>query len=179
MAMHNPPHPGEFITGMIEMKVPAGTFATSLLVTQADGRGAVIALNGVATPRAEPVLQVSDIVLGREGSSVRWNSGSSLISLNPLNAYPKGGAAEVYYQLSGLMVGTPYDTKFELYRAGELDKPAKLRVAFKETPQQSRGEVTRTLGLTNLEPGQYQIRLVISGGGHQASALSWLTIAAH
>ncbi len=168
---------GEFITGMIEMPVPAGTFSTSVLVSQADGRGAVAAFRAVVTPEAGSVLQVSDMVLGREGSSVRWNSGSNMVPLNPLNAYPKGGTAEVYYQLSGLTVGTSYETQFQFYKAGETDKPPRLKLTFKETPQQARGEVMRSLGLSNLDPGQYQVRLVVTGGGHTGTSISWLTIA--
>lgn len=168
---------GEFLTGMIEMKVPSGNYSTSVLVSQADGRGAVAAVLTVTTPRAEPVLQVSDLVLGLEKSPVHWNSGSNAVPLNPLNAFPKGSTAEVYYQLSGLTVGTSYDSRFEFYKAGETDKPAKLKLAFKEEAPNSHGEVTRSLGLANLDPGQYQVRFVISGGGHEASAISWLTVA--
>ncbi len=168
---------GEFITGMLEMKVPAGSYASAVLVSQADGRGAVANVIAVATPRADPVLQVSDLVLGQEKSSVHWNSGSHAVPLNPLNAFPKGGTAEVYYQLWGLKAGTSYDSRFEFYKAGETNKPAKLRLAFKEQAPGTHGEVTRSLGLANLDPGQYQIRFVISGGGQEASATSWLSIA--
>jgi len=168
---------GEFLTGMLEMKVPVGNYSTSVLVSQADGRGAVAAVRTVATPRLEPVLQVSDLVLGQEKSTVHWNSGSNAVPLNPLNAYPKGGTAEVYYQLSGLTVGTSYESRFEFYKAGETDKSPKLRLAFKEQAPNIRGEMMRSLGLVNLDPGQYQVRFVISGGGHEAAALTWLTIA--
>jgi hypothetical protein len=176
-AVPRPLTAGEFITGMIEMKVPAGIYSSSVLVSQADGRGAVASVMAVATPRAEPVLQVSDLVLGQEKSPVHWNSGSYAVPLNPLNAFPKGGTAEVYYQLWGLKVGTSYDSRFEFYKAEETDKPAKLRLAFKEQAPATHGEVKRSLGLANLDPGQYQVRFVISGGGLEASAISWLTIA--
>ena len=168
---------GEFISGMLEMKVPSGNYTTSVLVSQDDGRGTVAAVLTVTTPRQEPVLQVTDLVLGQEKSPVHWNSGRSSVPLNPLNAYPKGGTAEVYYQLSGLTVGDTYDSRFEFYKAGETGKPARLKLAFKEQAPATRGEMTRSLGLANLDPGQYQVRFVISGGGHEASSVSWLTIA--
>jgi hypothetical protein len=168
---------GEFITGMLEMKVPSGSYATSVLVSQDDGRGAVAAVMTVTTPKPEPVLQVTDLVLGQAKSPVHWNSGSSSVPLNPLNAFPKGGTAEVYYQLSGLTVGATYDSRFEFYKAGETGKPARLKLAFKEQAPAARGEMARSLGLANLDAGQYQVRFVISGGGHEASSVSWLTIA--
>lgn len=168
---------GEFLTGVIEMKVPAGNYATSLLVSQADGRGAVASARTVATPSPDRILQVSDLVLGQERTTVHWNSGSSIVPLNPLNAFPKGGTAEVYYQLSGLTVGASYDSRFEFFKAGETSKSPRLKLAFKELAPETHGEMKRSLGLANLEPGQYQVRFVISGGGHEAVALTWLTIA--
>jgi hypothetical protein len=79
--------------------------------------GSIARLGEVVVPSSRAALSVSDIVLGREGSGVRWQSGATTVPLHPLNAYPKGGTAEVYYQLAGLKSGARYATRLELFGA--------------------------------------------------------------
>ncbi len=168
---------GQFIMGALELPVPEGTYTVSLVITQEDGRGAVAHLGKVTAPRASTRLAVSDLVLGREGSGVRWNSGATVVPLNPLNAYPKGGAAEVYFQLSGLTSGATCQTAFEFYKSDDDPKrPPRLRIAAPLTAGATRLEVQRTLGLQNLEPGRYRVQLTVSGAGETVKAVGWMTV---
>ena len=168
---------GQFLGGLLEVLVPAGQYAVSVVFTQADGHGAIAYLHAVAVPGGNADLNASDIVLGRANSGVHWNSGTADVPLNPLNTYPAGGQAEVYFQLSGLQPGTTYRITFELFRADDDPKrPPRLALSFTEATTQARVEVARTLGLQHLNPGRYRVKLTVSNNGAETSSTAWLTI---
>ncbi|MES2124828.1 MAG: hypothetical protein V4503_09105 [Gemmatimonadota bacterium] len=165
---------GEWLTGMLS--VPAATYGASLLLTQDDGRGALARLATVRVPGALPQLDISSVVLGREGTGVRWNSGATVVALNPLNAYQTGATAELYYQLSGLVPGTEYDTRLEFFSTLEDSKPPKLSLGFKTTATQPRAEIGRSVALGKLPPGSYRLRVTVRGGGTAASESATLVV---
>jgi hypothetical protein len=171
-----PLKPGQYLTGVAELRVPPGRYTTTLVLTQEGGRGALARLAAVAAPGSTG-LQVSDVVLGREGSGIWWNSGTSRVPMNPLNAYAKGAEAELYYQLGGLKEGESYATRFEFIPVGGKDEKPKLSLGFSAVADGPRAEVMRTVGLENLDPGSYRLRVTVRGAGEESSATAWLVIA--
>jgi hypothetical protein len=167
---------GQFLTAMVELPVPPGTYQASLVISQSDEQGALARLDAVAAPNRSGGLDLSSIVLGREGSGITWQSGSTAVALNPLNAYPPGGSAELYYQLSGLKPGTSYVTTFEFLEATDQDGKPALSLQFSAEAGSSAEEIQRSVGLQNLKPGHYRLRVTIAGGGEQASEMAWLAI---
>lgn len=167
---------GQFLTGFVELPVPPGDYATTLVLTQEDGRGAIARLADVRVPGQRPTLEISDVILGREGSGVRWNSGTSQVPLNPLNAYAKGGSAELYYQLSGLKPGQRYDTRFDFFPIGEPRPKPKLTLTLPMEAGQPRMEIARSVGLENLDPGSYRLVVTVTGGGEAASSTAYLVV---
>ncbi len=167
---------GQFLTGQVELPVVAGRHGATLILTQPDGRGALARLSTVVVPTAGGGLTVSDVVLGREGSGVRWNSGATTVPLNPLNAYLVGESAELYYQVGGQVDGMTYGTRLEFFKAGEEDKPPKLAIAFLGEARAAREEVVRTVALGELAPGRYRLRVTVSGGGASATSTAWLAV---
>ena len=122
---------GDYLTGVVELPASSGPHNASFVITQADGRGAVASIGTVVVPKVSGFV-LSDLVLGREGSGAKWNSGETAVPLNPLNAYVERESAELYYQLSGRTPGATYTTRLDFLKAGEEDKPPKLSVAFRE-----------------------------------------------
>jgi hypothetical protein len=166
----------QFLTGLVELPVPPGRYIATVVLSQGE-LGSIARLGEVRVPDARGALSVTDVVLGREGSGVRWQSGTTAVPLHPLNAYPKGGTAEVYYQLAGLTQGTRYTSGIELFGAeDDPNKKARLAIEFETTATADRAEVVRSLGLENLTPGRYRVRLTVRGGGESTSATSWLTV---
>ncbi len=167
----------QYLTGIIELTAPPGAYGVSLVVTQSDGRGAVAHIGTVVVPGAGTRLGISDLVLGREGSGARWNSGTRPVPLNPLNAWSVAALAEVYFQLSGLVAGESYVTKYEFFLSTDDPKRGpRLSISGSQVASQSRLEVTRTLGLQNLEPGRYRVHVTTTGGGRSVTATGWMTI---
>ncbi len=166
---------GQFLTGSLELPVPAGTYRGSLLLTQADGRGAVATLPGIGVPSRTASLQISSVVLGRENSGAAWRSGSMLVPLNPLGAFTEKGEAALYYQVMGQQVGTSYRTTLEFFDADTPDKSS-LTLQFDERAESEFREVQRTVGLANLKPGRYRLRVTVVGAGATASEAARLVV---
>ena len=165
-------------SGLLDIPVPPGRYAVGVEFRQADGRGAVAQVTGAVVPGDAPRLALSDLVIGRENSGVAWNSGTTRVALNPREGYPRGGSAEVYFQVSAMRPGASYQTRFEFWRADDDPKRGpRLALSSDQVAQQPRMEVSRSLGLQRLDPGRYRVKLIVSGDGASATAMAWLTIA--
>jgi hypothetical protein len=173
-----PLHPGEYLTGYVELPLPAGRYAASVTMTQEDGRGAIATLGDVVLPAARGTLAVTDIVLGRDSGGVRWNSGATEVAFNPLNTYRTGGTAEVYFQLGGLIAGNTYEMRFEFFRAiDEAARAPRMIIASPLVAAQSRMEISQALGLKTLDPGRYRVKLTVRGSdGATTSATGWVNL---
>jgi hypothetical protein len=88
-----------------------------------------------------------------------------------------GGTAEIYFQLGGLRPGTSYAERFDVFRAGDdsIHTP-RLTVAFLQPADHERIEVSRSLGLAQLDAGTYRVKVTVGTGSEAKSSLGWLTI---
>ncbi|MES2305621.1 MAG: hypothetical protein V4558_08940 [Gemmatimonadota bacterium] len=174
------PHPlkaGEFLSGMLELPIEPGDYTGSLLISQQDGRGAVARLGRITVIGSRQQLAISDVVLGVAGSKTHWNSGSSEVSLNPMNAFSSGGEAELYGQLSGMKSGQDYVLTFEVFRADDaVGKKPRLAISFPQTARDGLVEIQRSVGLKSLDPGRYRVKVAIAGAGESAFAMTVLTV---
>ncbi len=166
---------GQFLTGSLELPVAAGTYRGSLLLTQSDGRGAVATLPGIGVPSHNGSLDISSVVLGRQSSGIAWRSGSVLVPLNPLGAFTEKGEAALYYQVMGQQVGTSYRTTLEFFDTDSPDNSS-LTLQFDEPAESAFREVQRTVGLANLKPGRYRLRVTVVGAGATASETARLVV---
>lgn len=168
---------GQLLQGMLEMVLPGGRHTMALVLTQDDGRGAVSSLGAVPVPMGGGRLGISSLVLGREGSGIRWQSGTTTVPLNPANSYVRGSEATLYYQLTGLRTGQRYQTRVEFIEAARADDRPALSLTFTDNASDSRMEVLREVGLKNLKPGRYRVRVTVSGDEASTSETAWLTVA--
>jgi hypothetical protein len=158
------------------MPLPGGVQRMSLVLTQDDGRGAVASLGAIPVPRGGARLGISSLVLGREGSGVAWRSSTTTVPLNPINAFAPGSEATLYFQLHGLRAGQEYQTRLEFLDAAKPDARPALSLQFTEASAGERLEVLRTIGLKNLEPGRYRLRVTLTGAGSTVTETAWLTV---
>ncbi len=167
----------EYLTGVVEIPVPPGEYTTSIVFTQGDSSGAAVHRDGVVVPGFDSTLRVSDVLLSRAGSDIQWNSGATTVGLNPLTTYAKGGSADVYFQLSGMVPGKNYASSFEFARIDADSARARpLTIKFTQAATGDRGEVIRNLGLKSLDVGKYRLTLVVRGEGKEVRTTGCLTI---
>lgn len=157
----------QHLTGLLELPVPPGTYQIRSLVTApgvdaATGSGR----DSVVIPAAPQDLVISDLILGREQSGMSWTYGGSKVPLNPLNAYPKGADAELFYEVGGLKSGGSYQVSTAVRKADAdpRDKPA-VQASFAITATGSYQQVTRGIGLANLKPGAYLLEVTVKEAG--------------
>jgi hypothetical protein len=141
----------------------------------------------------------SDIVVGRAGSGLAWlplvrkdslhtapPPGDSLavalrdsfsvgdtVLLNPLDRYPSGSVAELYYELYGMAPGATYHTEVRLERVGGRSVFGAIAGLFggRRPPVQlefdapATGPVTRVhrgVSLRGVSPGTYLLTVILS-----------------
>lgn len=167
---------GQFLTGTLELAVPPGTYAATVVLSQEGGRGALSRISAVQAPINGGRLSISSLVLGREGSGAAWNSGARVVPLHPLNAFTRESEAELYYQLNGLQAGQEYRTRVELFPAGQAEQGAALALSFTDEAEDRFSETQRTIGLRNLEPGRYRLRVTVTGAGGSVTEEGYLTV---
>jgi hypothetical protein len=168
---------GEYLMGHLELPLPPGDYTMRVLIEEQDHagdgrrdgdgerpaveaeRGALVGLDGVRVPARGAALELSDIVLGRTGSGLSWWSGRERVPLNPLNAVPRGGTVQLYYEVSGLTAGAEYRTRLAVYRRGDDRRRALLTLTFAETASAEWQSIVRALDIGRLAQGSYDLEV--------------------
>jgi GWxTD domain-containing protein len=167
---------GSYLTGQLVVPIAPGVFAYRLLTEQTDGAAGTLVTGdsvNVDTLGGRRIA-VSDLVVGRIGSGLVWSAGSDTVFLNPLDRFPEGGTAELYYEVYGLRAGSVYHTAIRLERRGgrsalgaisNLFGRRKRLPVLLEFDAPSDGPVThahRQIALGDVPRGAYQLTLRIS-----------------
>lgn len=161
----------QHLMGLVELPVPPGHYQVRMLLTAAGIDAATgSGRDSVEISLPEPTLVISDLMLGREGSGLSWRYGGEARPLNPLNAYPKGGDATLFYELGGLRPGTSYEVTTSVRKANSdpRSKPD-VQSGFTLTATTSYQLVSREIGLANLRPGGYLIEVTVTESGTTTS----------
>jgi len=155
---------GQYLFGTGQMPLDAGTWDVRLLVTQPDidAGGALESRALALTPGSE--LGLSDLVFGREGSGLIWYSPAGEVALSPLDAYPRSGSVEVYYELSGARPGRGYRTQVELTGISGQAK-GHVSLGFSEQANDALIILRRSVALDPLKGGQYRMTVTVTEEG--------------
>jgi GWxTD domain-containing protein len=173
-----------YLTGRLALSVPAGRYRYRLLVTSLDGAAGDLIISPLRVEQLDARhFAVSDIVVGREGSGLVWlpPPPGDTVWLNPLNRFPEGSAAELYYEVYGLTSGAPYHTVVRLDRDGGRSLFGAIGRLFGggrspvllEFDAPASGPVTRVhraIALRDVPKGNYRLTVVISDPTSGASA---------
>jgi hypothetical protein len=150
--------------------VPAGHYVVRAAIFQSD-RGVSVERPAMAFTPAAGALALSDLVLGRRGSGLVWNSGEGApVPLNPLDDFPPGSELQLYYELAGLHPGTEYRTTVGLRREEDKDERRGLKLVFSERATAERQHFRRSLDLRQLRPGRYRLVVTVAESGSDRTA---------
>ncbi|HWH03837.1 MAG TPA: GWxTD domain-containing protein [Gemmatimonadales bacterium] len=162
-----------YLTGQLEVPVPAGDYRYRLLIESKDGvTGAVASDTIAAAPLDGRGFAMSDLVVGKLGG-LSWEQHGDTVYVNPLDRFPAGGDAQLYYEVYGLPVGGAYHTEIKVERKGGGSIFGAIRRLFggNHPPVQlefdaaSTGPVTRvhrTVALRDVPNGTYDLTLRIT-----------------
>jgi len=151
---------GAYISGLAELPLGPGTWDVRVIVSQPDaGTGGAMGRLGVVVPGG-PALSLSDLVFGRAGAGLAWQSPTGAVPLNPLDVYPRGGAVELYYETHGLTVGRRYRSTIQI-RGVAGDAKGEVGIAFEEAATEPNEAFRRRIDLAKLRGGQYRLTLTL------------------
>ncbi|HEU4569070.1 MAG TPA: hypothetical protein VFS07_00685 [Gemmatimonadales bacterium] len=151
---------GQFLSGTLELPLPAGAWQVGVAFWQPDERhGGAVQVKEVRL--ATGAVTLSDLLLGREEELVRWNG----VPVNPLNTWRRDGTMQVYAELRGVPAGAEYRAAIEVR---QLDHARGRPLVSVTSQARSDGAVTlfrRTLDLGRLRPGTYRLTLRVTAPG--------------
>jgi len=178
-ALRNP----AYLTGRLTVPVPPGRYRYRVLVTSPDGAAGDLVIDSVGVEALDGRrFAVSDIVVGREGSGLVWvPPPGDTVRLNPLQRFPEGSAAELYYEIYGLASGATYHTVVRLSREGGRSLFGAIRGLFGggrspvllEFDAPATGPLTRVhrgIALRDVPKGNYRLTVIITDPATGASA---------
>lgn len=125
---HQALHAPSYLSGRLSLPVPPGEFRYRLLVSTADQlAGQLVVKDSIDVPRLDgQTYTSSDVVMGRAGGGLVWlarhpggdSTAVDSVLLNPLDRYPQGSVAELYFEVYGLAAGQTYHTEVRVERQG-------------------------------------------------------------
>lgn len=151
----------QYLFALEDLTLPAGEWTVRLAVQQhdSDAGGAVERIGVVIPP--DDSLALSDLVLGREGADLRWRGPNGDVALNPLDAYPRHGGAELYYEIKGTREGSSYHTELAVRSVAE-GAEGDVLLSFDEVADGSIVRSRRAIGLDQLHEGQYRMTVTVT-----------------
>jgi hypothetical protein len=171
---------GQHLSGFLELPLPAGIYQVRALFSQPGTNAAAAgARDGIDLTGKSSELDISDLLLGREGSNLAWRFADQPFPLNPLNAFPRSTDAVLLYEISGLAPGVKYETVLAVRRPGDkpTSKPA-IEVTTAFEPTGAYQLVRQGVGLSQLKPGPYWLEVTLRpvGGDREVSRKQALNI---
>ncbi|HEU4799900.1 MAG TPA: hypothetical protein VFS94_04655 [Gemmatimonadales bacterium] len=156
------PIEGQFVTWLMELPMPAGTYdIRAALMTPDAAAGGFREWEGVRFGTTASAPGLSDMILARESSGLTWQNGGDRVELNPLDAYDEGGNALVYYEGFNLVPGRRYRTTLTLAPSdGDDDDGVTLR--FTETAAGTSQHFRRGIGLQQLDDGPHRLTVTLT-----------------
>lgn len=163
------------VTGLEEMDLPPGRFTLGLFLGRSDGRVGIETVSRIVdvVDLSRESLWVSDLVLGHPTDRLGWRREGVPVSLDPLQAFPAGGALELYYEVVGLPPATHFQTTVSLTAMGdygpayEADSPPLVAFVYDEVAEARFTPLRRTLQLGDLPPGRYRLTVGASREGRE------------
>jgi tetratricopeptide (TPR) repeat protein len=171
-----------YLSGRLSVSLPPGRYRYRLLVATQDRlAGQLVRRDTLIVPALDGrSFTASDLVVGRAGAGLMWlaraadsAAGVDTVLLNPLDRYPTGSVAELYYELFGLSPGTSYHTEVRLERVGGRSLLGRIGGLFGgrrppvllEFDASAAGPVTRIhrgVSLRGVAPGSYVLSVTMS-----------------
>ncbi len=164
-----------YLSGRLSVPLPAGRYRYRLLVDTPDQlAGQVVRRDTLVVPELDGrAFTASDLVVGRIGAGLVWAMVADTVLLNPLDRYPSGTVAELYYELFGLASGVSYHTEVRLERVGSRSLLGRIGGLFGgrrppvllEFDATATGPVTRIhrgVSLRGVAPGSYALSVILT-----------------
>jgi hypothetical protein len=153
-------NPDAFVAGWTMVDAPVGTWHLGVVLSDSArqrGSGSVFEQVPVIAGTGCTTLCLSDPILGRESSGLRWNRLGRSIPLNPTGAWLRSEEGVLSAEVYGLVPGRTYALALELRNGTAPDAPARIAVAEHVVADATTMFLQRNLSFANLDPGTYRL----------------------
>ncbi|MDH3455999.1 MAG: GWxTD domain-containing protein [Gemmatimonadota bacterium] len=162
----------DHMTGFLALPLPTGEHIVRVVLDQSGGRVGQLMEDTILVPDFATAFEMSDLIVGRVGSGLTWVSGRDSVNLSPTARFSPTDTLHVYYELHGLAEGDGYRSRLEVKKDGGGSifgffkrlfggggPPISLR--FNGVASGPTTRILQTVDIGALEPGRYQIRVII------------------
>lgn len=166
---------GEHLVGKAILPIPAGHFSYTVAIQEGESLGVVFPTDSIRVQRLDGTeFAVSDLVLGWRNANLSWVApGGDTVFFNPTNAYRDGSKMELYYEVYGLERGARYRTEVVVVSEdggglfGLFGNSKPIKLSFQDEANGPVTRVRRSIALEKLDPGEYELEIVITGPNGQ------------
>jgi GWxTD domain-containing protein len=165
---------GEHLVGRLAVPVPSGRYEYRLAIQQGEDAGIVLPRDTVRVNEGPNGLSLSDLVLGSRSANLAWRrTEQDTVLFNPLQSFRRSDEMQLYYEVSGLQSGTPYEVRLAVRRQGGggglFHKifgggGAALSLKFDAQATAAVESAHRGLQLNRLKPGNYVLEVMVTDG---------------
>jgi hypothetical protein len=165
----------QIVTVWTDVPLPAGDWAVALTARQDDPKQGVFAQVADLRVDGSPAITLSDIITGRPGQP-DWIAPDGMPFPALLSErWQPGAEVAMYFQVHNVPAGEEYRTSIEVSSGRPNAKPL-VRIAFTDRSAGSTTHMRKSLGLTQLKPGRYQLSVRVEAGGVRATRSQWITV---
>lgn len=170
------PVPGdESVVGRAVLRLPPGRYDVRVQLENDPLDGPPAGTRTAPLPVVIPPalgVGLSDVVLGTRSVRLVWAPGvEDSVWFNPTGAYVAEEGMELYYEVYGLAAGDEYQSELTISkRGGGIGglfgrKGPAIRLKFTDRAAGPLTRVTRSVDISRLEAGRYDLQVTVKGGG--------------
>ena len=148
------------VVGQAALAVPAGAWRVRAALAFDDSTGRIFPTDSVTAPAVDgSALALSDLALSGPGRGVPWSPDvADTAYFSTSVEWSRSDTLSLYHEIYGLAPGTSYLSELRVRRG----KRVMLTLADAGLGADGPTRVTRTLSLSRLRPGDYQIEIVVT-----------------
>jgi GWxTD domain-containing protein len=164
---------GEHLVGRASVQLPAGRYEYRLAIQQGEEAGIVLPRDTVRVGGPTTAsLSLSDLVLGSRSANLAWRRpDQDTVLFNPLQTFKRTDEMQLYYEVSGLRPGSPYQVRLAVRKhggGGGLFRKifggggAALSLKFDAQAASALESAHRGLQLDRFKPGNYVLEVTVN-----------------
>ena len=172
------PGTGVWLSAWFEVTAPPGNWDVAVLAndtTSTLGGGRRIDDVPVANFDGQ-TLRMSDLILGRESSGLRWRQSGQPVPLNPTGAWRRNEDATLSYEVDGMVAGREYETRLEVWQAKAPERGVKTVLMFRDVASGGTQLIRRDLSLSEIGAGEFRLLVKIRDTTSRAEATQSRTL---
>jgi hypothetical protein len=158
--------PGQFLTAHLEFALPAGDWHVAVRARQVGGAVAINDARTIHIDNTAP-LTLSDVVTGRPGTPDWLATDRITFPVNYTNGWYPDETAELFFEVRGVPAGESYRTT--MVRPVAPKSKAAIQIGSTDPGASAVTYVRKSLGLAQLPPGTYTLRVTIEYRGTTAA----------